>query len=212
VVAAPVLAALMLSGIAATGPRSAEALSMPGAKPAARPAVGGGGGENGWAGGVKLVIPGAAGIGVGGRGIIGCTGGWAAVGGTGGGVIRLAFGDGANMPAEDCAGAIVCGGAGGAIWVTAANGWALPLVAGALATEDPDDDTADMAVAGSAAAGPATALTPEPTIPTAACIPLKAADSATEAAATAPAAIEPPEIAGIEGASNAAPNASSVAP
>ena len=70
-VASPELAALVTRGIAETGPRSAEALSMPGASPVARPAVGGGG-ENGSAGGAKLVMPGAAGIaGVGGRGIIG---------------------------------------------------------------------------------------------------------------------------------------------
>jgi hypothetical protein len=108
------VAAVVASGMAETGPRSAEALSMPGARPVARPALGGGGGENGWAGGVKLVIPGAAGIGVGGR--ISCAiGGCAAVGGTGGGVIRFAFGDGANIPDEDGAGAIDWAGVGGAI-------------------------------------------------------------------------------------------------
>ena len=106
----------MLAGGAETGPRSADALSMPGARPVARPAVGGGGGENGSAGGVKLVTPGDAGIaGIGGRGIIGCTGGCAAVGGTGGGVIKFAFGDGAYMPVDACAGAIVCAGVGGAV-------------------------------------------------------------------------------------------------
>jgi hypothetical protein len=78
--------------------------------------------------------------------------------------------------------------------------------------EDPDDVIADIADAGKAAAGPATALTPEPTIPTAACIPLIAALSATVAAAIAAAAIDPPEIAGIDGVINAVPNASSVAP
>ncbi len=212
-VARPELAPLVTSGIAETGPRRAAALSMPGLSPAACPPDGGGGGENGWAGGVKLVTPGAADIGgvIGGRGIIGCIG--ACEGGTGGGVIRFAFGEGAYIPVEDCAGTIVCAGVGGAVWVTAANDCAgAELVTGAEAVEDPDEDTADIAEAGNAAAGPATALTPEPTIPTAACIPLIAADSATEAAATAAPAIDPPEIAGIDGVINAAPNASSVAP
>ncbi len=210
-VASPELAPLVTSGIAETGPRNAAALSMPGLSPTAFPPDGGGGGENGWAGGVKLVIPGEAGMaGIGGRGIIGCTG--ACDGGTGGGVIRFAFGDGAYMPVDACDGAIVCAVLGGAVWVTAANGCAATLLTGAEAVEDPDEDTADIADAGSAAAGPATADTPEPTIPTAACIPLIAADSATEAAATATPAIDPPEIAGIEGVVNAAPSMSSVAP
>jgi hypothetical protein len=200
--------------MAETGPRSAAALSMPGLRPAARPALGGGGGENGSAGGVKLVTPGAAGIaaaGIGGRGVIGwAIGGWV-VGGTGGGVIRFAFGEGAYTPAEDCAGASDCAGAGGAEWVTAASGCTGALAAG-IATEDPDELLALIAAAGSAAAGAATALAPEETIPTAACIPLSAALSATVAAATATAAIDPPEIAGNDGVANAAPNPSSTAP
>ena len=133
------------------------------------------------------------------------------MGGTGGGVIRFAFGDGANIPAEDCAGAIVCAGVGGAVWVTAANGCTGALLAG-VDTEDPDDDTALIAAAGAAAAGPATALTPEPTSPTAACIPLSAAPSANDAAAATPAATDPPEIAGNDGIINAAPNPSNAAP
>jgi hypothetical protein len=210
-VASPEVAGLVVSGMAETGPRSAEAFSMPGARPVGRPADGGGGGENGWAGGVKLVIPGAAGIGVGGRGIIGCASGGCAVAGTGGGVIRFAFGDGANIPADDGAGASVCAGLGGAVWVTAANG-CTGAVVGALATEDPDEDTALIAAAGSAAAGEATALTPELTIPTVACIPLSAALSATVAAAATPAAIDPPAMEGIDGIINAAPNPSNAAP
>jgi len=90
---------------------------MPGLRPTAFPPEGGdGGGENGWAGGVNVVTPGAADIGgvTGGRGIIGCTGD-CVVGGTGGGTIRFAFGEGAYMPVEDCAGAIVCAGVGGAL-------------------------------------------------------------------------------------------------
>jgi hypothetical protein len=115
-VAKPLLAPLVTMGMAETGPRRAEALSMPGFSPTAFPPEGGGGGENGWAGGVNVVTPGAADIGgvTGGRGIIGCTGD-CVVGGTGGGTIRFAFGDGAYMPVEDCAGAIVCAGAGGAL-------------------------------------------------------------------------------------------------
>jgi hypothetical protein len=206
------VAAVVVSGMAETGPRSAEALSMPGARPVARPALGGGGGENGWAGGTKLVTPGAAGIGVGVGGRISCAiGGCTAVGGTGGGVIRFAFGDGANIPAEDGAGAIDCAGVGGAICCTGAIGWAGTLVAG-VETEDPEELTAGNAAAGNAAAGPATALAPELTIPTAACIPLNAALSATEAAATATAAIDPPETAGNDGVINAAPNPSNAAP
>ena len=202
---------LLTSGIAETGPRSAAALSMPGFSPAAFPPDGGGG-ENGSAGGAKLVTPGEAGIaGIGGRGTIGCTGGCAA-GGTGGGLNRLALVEGAYIPVDACEGAIDCTGAGGAVWVTAANGCAGTLVAGAEATEDPDEDTADIAVAGREAAGPATALAPEPTIPTAACIPLSAAPSASEAPAATPATTDPPEIAGIDGVINAVPKASSVAP
>ncbi len=211
--AVPVLAPLETNGIAETGPRRAAALSMPGLSPAACPPDVGGGGENGWAGGAKLVTPGAADIGgvIGGRGIIGCTG--ACEGGTGGGVIRFAFGEGAYIPGEVWAGAIVCAGVGGAVWVTAAIDCAGgEEVTGAEAVEDPDEDTADIADAGNAAAGPATALAPELTIPTAACIPLIAADSATEAAATAAPAIDPPEMDGIDGAINADPNMSNVAP
>jgi hypothetical protein len=213
-VASPVLAALVTMGMAETGPRRAAALSMPGLSPTAFPPDGEGGGEKGSAGGVNVVTPGAADIGgvTGGRGIIGCTGVCAAVGGTGGGTIRFAFGEGAYIPVEDWAGAYVCAGAGGAYWVTADSGCAATLFAGGDAVEDPDDVIADIADAGSAAAGPAAALTPELTIPTAACIPLIAALSATVAAATAAAAIDPPEIAGIDGFINAVPNASSVAP
>jgi hypothetical protein len=78
--------------------------------------------------------------------------------------------------------------------------------------EDPEELIALIAAAGNAAAGEATALTPELTIPTVACIPLSAALSATEAAATATAAIDPPEIAGVDGIINAAPNPSNAAP
>jgi hypothetical protein len=210
-VASPEVAALVVSGIAETGPRNAEAFSMPGASPVARPAVGGGGGENGWAGGVKLVIPGAAGIGVGGRGIIGCAIGGCALGGTGGGVTNDA-GGGANIPADDCDGTIVCAGAGGATCCTAANGCTGALVAGALATEDPDDDTALIAAAGNAAAGDIAADTPVPATLIAACIPLSAAPSANDAAAATPAPIAPPEIAGIEGVISAEPSPSNAAP
>jgi hypothetical protein len=99
--------AVVVSGMVETGPRNADALSMPGPSPAARPAVGGGG-ENGWAGGTKLVTPGAAGIGGAtgaGRGVNNCAAGDSAAGfGTTGG-ITAALGGGANIPAEDCAGA-----------------------------------------------------------------------------------------------------------
>lgn len=213
-VASPALAPLVTRGMADTGPRSAEALSMPGLRPAALPPEGGGGGENGCAGGAKLVTPGAADIGgvTGGRGIIGCTADAPVLGGTGGGVITFAFGEGAYIPVDACEGAIACAVLGGAVWVTGANVCAGTLVVGALATEDPDEDTADIAVAGREAAGPATALAPEPTIPTTACIPLTAAPSASDAPAATPASTDPPEIAGIDGAINAVPNASSVAP
>ncbi len=80
---------------------------MPGPKPAARPAVGGGG-ENGWAGGTKLVTPGAAGIGGAtgaGRGVNNCAAGDSAAGFETTGGITAALGGGANIPAEDCAGA-----------------------------------------------------------------------------------------------------------
>ncbi len=83
---------------------------------------------------------------------------------------------------------------------------------GALDTDDAEEVTALNAAAGSAAAGEATALIPVPAAPTAACIPLRAALSATVAAATATAAADPPEIAGNDGAINAAPNPSNAAP
>ena len=46
-VASPALAPLVTSGVAETGPRKAEALSMPGLRPTAFPPGGEGGGENG---------------------------------------------------------------------------------------------------------------------------------------------------------------------
>jgi hypothetical protein len=102
--------AVVVSGMADTGPRSADALSMPGFRPAARPAVGGRGGENGCAGGTKLVTPGAAGIGEAtgaGRGVNNCAAGDSATAGLGatGGASTDAAGGAANIPTEDCPGA-----------------------------------------------------------------------------------------------------------
>jgi hypothetical protein len=97
-VARPEVAAVVVSGMAATGPRKAAAFSMPGASPVARPAVGGGG-ANGSAGGTKLVTPGAAeGIGGTGRGVNICAAGASAAAGLGTlGGLTAALGGGANM-------------------------------------------------------------------------------------------------------------------
>jgi hypothetical protein len=92
VVAAPVLAAPVVSAIVETGPRRAEALSMPGARPAALPPDGGGGELNGSAGLAKLVTPGAA------AGAIVCTGGLAGIAGLGADGVSAAAAAGANMP------------------------------------------------------------------------------------------------------------------
>jgi hypothetical protein len=83
----------VLAGVVPTGPRSAEALSMPGLSPAALPPDGGGGGENGSAGLAKLVTPGAA------DGVIVCTGGLTGITGLGAdGVNAAAAAGGANIP------------------------------------------------------------------------------------------------------------------
>jgi hypothetical protein len=102
--------AVVVNGMVDTGPRNAAALSMPGFRPAARPAVGGGG-ANGWAGGTKLVTPGAA-AGIGGatgagRGVNNCAAGDSAAAGLGatGAAITAALGGWANIPTEVCAGA-----------------------------------------------------------------------------------------------------------
>jgi len=88
------VAAVVVSGRVATGPRSAAALSMPGLSPAAWPPDGGGG-ENGWAGGTKLVTPGAA-AGIGGAAVTGGT--VAGTAGLGAGGVTAALGGGANIP------------------------------------------------------------------------------------------------------------------
>ena len=82
----------VLAGVVPTGPRNAEALSMPGLSPAALPPDGGGG-ENGSAGLAKLVTPGAA------DGVIVCTGGLAGIAGLGAdGVSAAVAAGGANIP------------------------------------------------------------------------------------------------------------------
>jgi hypothetical protein len=216
VAVARVEVAVVVSGMVVTGPRSAAALSMPGPRPAARPAVGGGG-ANGWAGGTKLVTPGAVGIepGIGaGRGVNSwASGGWAAAGfGTAGGLITAAVGGGANMLiAGAWAGASGWAGTGDTCW-TAAIGWA----AGAELVTDEAADTVEVtalsAAAGAADAGDTTAIAPDSAACNPACIPLKAAPSATDAAAIASAAGEPPDTAGNDGVINAAPKPSNAAP
>lgn len=81
----------VLAGAVPTGPRSAEALSMPGLRPTALPPEGGGG-EKGSAGLAKLVTPGAA------DGVIACTGGLDGMAGLGADGVRAAAAGGANMP------------------------------------------------------------------------------------------------------------------
>ncbi len=90
----------MLAGAEPTGPRSADAFSMPGLRPTALPPAGGGGGLNGSAGLAKLVTPGAA------DGVIACTGGLDGIAGADG--VNAAAAGGANMPITggcDCANA-----------------------------------------------------------------------------------------------------------
>jgi hypothetical protein len=91
----------VLAGAVPTGPRRAEALSMPGLRPTAFPPEGGGG-ENGSVGLAKLVTPGAA------DGAMVCTGGLDGIAGLGAEGVSAAAAGGANMPIAggwDCANA-----------------------------------------------------------------------------------------------------------
>ena len=195
----------VLAGAVPTGPRSAEALSMPGLSPAACPPEGGGGGENGSAGLAKLVTPGAA------DGAMVCTGGLVGMAGLEG-VSAAAAAGGANIPS---AGGADCGidGATGAWDCTAASGdtpEVLLLVFGDDNDDCPDREPACDApeVAGEiaeVAACPVALITAD-------IIDIPEFD-ATSAAAIAGAATEPPASDGnADRLDNAAPNASNPAP
>lgn len=88
----------VLPGAVPTGPRRAEALSMPGLRPAAFPPEGGGGGLKGSLGLAKLVTPGAA------EGVMACTGGLAGTAGVGADGVSAAAAGGANIPIPDSCG------------------------------------------------------------------------------------------------------------
>jgi hypothetical protein len=80
------------AGAVVTGPRSAEAFSMPGLRPVACPPEGIGGALNGSAGLIKLVTPGGAAPDTPAVGDSVCTGG------AGAGALTAAVDGGKNMP------------------------------------------------------------------------------------------------------------------
>jgi hypothetical protein len=117
------------AGAVETGPRSAEAFSMPGDRPVACPPEGIGGALNGSAGLTKLVTPGGA-ADTPAVGDIVCTGG------AGAGAFTAAVEGGKNIP---IAGLCACGidGAAGA-WVDTLASGEIPDVAVLVAGADSD--------------------------------------------------------------------------
>jgi hypothetical protein len=197
----------VLVGVVVTGPRSAEALSMPGLKPVACPPEGEGigGALNGSAGFMKLVTPGGAAPEP-------VTGDIVCTGGAGAGALTAALDGGKNIPVVGaCAWPI--DGIAGACEDTLASGDTVGVLGlldgadnGAWPTNPDACDTTDVAGEITAvAACSALLITAEAIV-----IPALAA---TSAAAIAGAATEPPAIDGnAESPANAAPNASNPAP
>jgi hypothetical protein len=192
------------AGAVETGPRSAEAFSMPGLNPVACPPEGIGGALNGSAGLTKLVTPGgAADTPAGGDNV--CTGG------AGAGALTAALDGGKNIPIAGLW-AWAIDGAAGAWLDTLASGdtvGVLGLVAGADSDWPANPEACDATdVAGeiTAVAACSVALM----VALAMVIPALAA---TSAAAIAGAATDPPATDGnADSPANPAPNASNPAP